>query len=340
MILIIVILLLLLIVCMQVAIVQQEHEQEHFLNDGSIGVGESGGLGDSIVDIIGFCTLCDHLRLSPIIFWCPSGYEMAWGKLDYDVTLLTLPCAIALCSDIPDRGTLSLPDARVGAVTLAPYYMAQALNSDTIYTTFTTRMQQVMCSGEITTILNVHTLQQAVGIHIRRSDRVGTSNDRQEQYMAIDEVEFYDNQMKNVITKMIEQGHSTFFVCSDSNKDRLALEEWILLQPSTRLIKLPYGTSHKAGFDAIMDLFALSRCHRIIQGCKWSGFSFVAAAIGNKPLVNLGKQDVQQNINMWTKVVTVLNSNLEPWKKASNVPDLTDDHSMNVLRQFLSKNRR
>ena len=48
---------------------------------------KDSGLGDRLLDIIGFCVLCKFKNLQPNIFWNPKIVNCRWGSNDYDIKL-------------------------------------------------------------------------------------------------------------------------------------------------------------------------------------------------------------------------------------------------------------
>lgn len=88
--------------------------------------------------------------------------------------------------------------------------------------------------------------------------------------------------MEKMDKELSEDSEVTFFICSDSDSAKKELKSHF----GERLIvsKEKGERNNKTGMrGAVVDLFSLSRCHKII-GSYYSSFSEIAAQVGNKPL--------------------------------------------------------
>ena len=116
-----------------------------------------------------------------------------------------------------------------------------------------------------------HFSPHTVGVHIRRSDNV-----RSIQESPIDLfIELMDKEVS-------QQADTSFFVCSDSEKTKEALKAYF----GDRIIsseETGERDSKDGMFGAVVDLYSLSKCSKII-GSYYSSFSEISAQTSGVPL--------------------------------------------------------
>ena len=113
---------------------------------------------------------------------------------------------------------------------------------------------------------------QTVGIHIRRTDNTrATHHSPTAAFLEL---------MKATIQ---ERPETTFFVATDDPREEHTLRQ----QFGSRIITFPKQSldrnNPQAIKDAVVDLFCLAACTRII-GSHWSSFTRAACALGGQPL--------------------------------------------------------
>jgi hypothetical protein len=155
-------------------------------------------------------------------------------------------------------------------------------------------------------------IENAYGIHLRKSDKISDIENIDirhentfEEYQIILEKLLLD--IEGII---ITDEDPSFFLASEDNEWKHNFE-YILNNLSKKYNKkitiINYNineTNNLYGFNAILDLFCLSRCKKIYQSVKYSSFSISAALIGNKSLVNYSSYLESNNtciIHAWNK---------------------------------------
>lgn len=119
---------------------------------------------------------------------------------------------------------------------------------------------------------------ETVGLHIRRTDSIPSIQESP--------IELFDEMIEREISEKNEQ---KFFLATDDPETESRLKEKfsgrIIVQEGKRLDR----NDPVAIEDAVVDLYALSRCSKI-YGSFWSSYSETAAAIGNISLTVLKQQ--------------------------------------------------
>ena len=111
-----------------------------------------------------------------------------------------------------------------------------------------------------------------VGVHLRRGDHVYA--------LEGSPIEAFIRVMESEIA--VDAG-TVFFLSTDSGAEKRMLIERFGARIITRKSNLDRNSTEGAQ-DALIDMFCLSKCNKVI-GSIWSSFSDVAARIGNIPLL-------------------------------------------------------
>ena len=141
------------------------------------------------------------------------------------------------------------------------------------------------------------------GVHLRKSDKIDVE-DNEYHGTTSDDLRHIVAALKSEVSSLITRGQSRFFVCSEDMAWKREFEDWLLGAGgvSIRLGAADAVASSRAGFDAVLDFFALSQCKRILQGIGYSTFSMAASLVHDVPLTNFcRKRSTQPSyfLNWW-----------------------------------------
>lgn len=121
--------------------------------------------------------------------------------------------------------------------------------------------------------IEAHRRPGQVGVHIRRSDNANATN-HSPTGLFIEQME----------REVRGDGEIRFFVATDSPEEERVLRDRFPGRIHSHRKRSLDRSRPEAAEDAVVDLFALASCDRLI-GSYWSSFTDVAASLGGKPRV-------------------------------------------------------
>jgi hypothetical protein len=272
------------------------------------------GLGDKLLDVIGFYILCRRLNYRPHIEFNRDIHTFDWGNNHYDERLFDFS-GLDLT---PSPGTKYI-DSYNPSVSLSPYKVYTYLQSRVQLPDFETFSHEyARCAKEIirpsNTIISAIPagIENAYGIHLRKTDKV------KDNYCASHEnsLNEFDIIMKNLLETVGEiiatESEPTFIIVSEEDEWKREIRDKILRMSGGKTITVlendySVGQSYH-NFNAVIDMFSLSKCKNILQGVKYSTFSILAALLGNGKLINFSRclpDDRDCLIYVWNSVVEI-----------------------------------
>ena len=136
-------------------------------------------------------------------------------------------------------------------------------------------------------------LNNSYGIHLRKTDKVNNKNHDMRHLSTIEEFTIMSNALFNDICKIIlNESNPSFLITSDENSWKEYFKNELLIfaknnNKTINFINVNYDNSNTYdNYNAILDLFCLSKCKKIFQDVKYSTFSIVASIIGNNEIIN------------------------------------------------------
>ncbi len=129
---------------------------------------------------------------------------------------------------------------------------------------------------------------------MRKTDKVNNNNNVDKRHLStVEEFKIMSNALFNDICKIILiEDNPLFLLTSDENgwKEYFKNELLTFAKNNNKIINfinVNYDNSNTYdNYNAVLDLFCLSKCKKIYQDVKYSTFSIVAAIIGNNELTN------------------------------------------------------
>ncbi len=138
-----------------------------------------------------------------------------------------------------------------------------------------------------------------IGIHIRLSDKLVETETA--YAMTRETWQTIEDRAMSYIDMCIANG-DRLFVCSDDQAYKLQLVKHIRDKGGDVIVSQPAARhSHQAGYEAVVDFFALAKCAQIVQMTKYSTFSMAASMIHRVPLVNFSAREsgAGNQIDLW-----------------------------------------
>ena len=256
-------------------------ETREYFKEGRCVFGHhDAGLGDRLLDSIGYAVVCKRQGKSPTLNWCRdmSAFNSSQGRTMYSPDLFDFPFETTCVSNFM-RGIHS-------GYSLNPYGVADMLGIDVDaelikdYVDIATRIRPAPSLDMPLDLADV------IGVHLRKSDKI--SDKAIATHITIDELANIITRVKNHILANYDQGQR-FFVCSEDSKHR---GEFVGFLISNGFVVVESGDTTRSD---VVDFFYLSRCREILQGIKYSTFSMTAAIIGQIPLINFANDDFVKN---------------------------------------------
>ncbi len=278
------------------------------------------GLGDKLLDLIGFVVLCKYLKYTPQITF-ERRYKFAWGQNNiYDNRLFEFSEFV-----ISNHPTPFYMEQRVQSVSLCPYNVFDFVSK--IYPTITfekisqdfiTYSKQIIKPSSIILSNIPDGLENAYGIHLRKSDKI--INGKYKSYNIQHQSTLSDFEMitskllEDVKQIIIHENEPTFLIVSEDTAWKKEISDLVLSfgnGKTIRLINIEYNNPNNySNYNSVLDMFCLSKCKEILQGVKYSTFSTIASLIGNRKLRNyshhISNYDIC-SIRGWSSVLSINN---------------------------------
>jgi hypothetical protein len=156
-------------------------------------------------------------------------------------------------------------------------------------------------------------IELCYGVHLRRTDKIGKDSTHQNSLTEFNLI--IEKLLVDLKMIILQETEPYFFICSEDiswkNKFINKLHEFSKKNnKSIHIIQTSINEYEKEykGFNAILDLFCLSKCKKIYQGIKYSTFSMIAALIGNIELINYShvlKTNNRSLIHCWKSAINI-----------------------------------
>ena len=300
------IVVLIVLLAVVVAISNNESRRiENFSDDESCSFSqhEWAGLGDRLLDTIGYCVLCRRWGRSPIVVrWCGgnSAINSSRGRSAYSAEFFDFPfeteCRIGRKNILlTQHSNYSYNPFGVADMLNMPGGPDRELVEDYLY--FATRIRP---SAKLLNVPSKEAFGDVVGVHLRKSDRLGDGPSGTTMYMNLTEFDDIIGRAKAHISDAYGPGQR-FFVCSEDAAHRDGFEKFIESVAGKGYVVVNVDDDRAtSGSPDLYDFFTLSRCKEIVQGVKYSTFSQTAAIVGSVNLINFYDYETTNNfVNYW-----------------------------------------
>lgn len=285
-------------------------------NNAKIGL--VNGLGDKLLDMIGFTILCKYLNYNPHIQFINNG-KQPWGVPEYDIRLFDLDNSVTIFKETNGSICDFYVKSYNPSSSLCPYSVYKYVNRfipditfEQISTDFVTESKKIIKPSQ-DILLNIPAdIDRAYGIHLRKSDKVSDNCDIRHENSNAEFSIIIDKLLEDVNEIILTDPEPIFFVVSEDNswKNEICNVIRKLSDKKNKQIKIlhvDYTNKHNYfNYTSVLDMFCLSRCKEILQGVKYSTFSIVASLVGNNKLRNYAKYCNSYNIcliHLWSSCV-------------------------------------
>ena len=288
----------------------------------------ANGLGDKLLDLVGFFVLCKHLNYKPKITFDNNG-NFAWGNNNYDTRLFNFNDIII--SDDTCNFYLHSPNP---SSSLCPYKVYEFISKfypeitfEKISTDFVIYAKKIISPSPIILSKIPNEIENAYGIHLRKSDKVNNYPDIRHENLT-SEFEIITNKLLEDVKYIINNENDVkFVIVSEDNNWKHEITN-IINNISTynnkqiTILEINYNNENNyCNYNSVLDMFCLSKCKSILQGVKYSTFSILASLLGNNKIRNYSNYTNSGDcclIHSWSSVVeinNIKNFNIEFHKK-------------------------
>ena len=273
------------------------------------------GLGDKLLDVIGFYVICKYLNYIPNIELNSIIREYDWGNNNYDTRLFNFNDLIKINnSQCPYFINSPCPSS-----SLCPYKVYIFLKNilpeitfEEISSCYKIYSKEIIKPSEVIISKIPYNIENAYGIHLRKSDKVKNGDIRHEN--TIDEFQIItDKLLVNIKNIILNEDEPVFLVVSEDEKWKNEIKNIInnTTNKKIQIIDIDYTNENNYdNYKSVLDMFCLSKCKNILQGVKYSTFSILASILGNCKLINYSHYLNNHNIcliHTWSSVIEINN---------------------------------
>ena len=289
------------------------------------------GLGDRLLDSIGYSVISRKRGLVPVVNWCHAEdfNRVNFGRSSYDSNLFIFPFK-TVCQDTPSPAA---PYASFSGSSFNPDAVAAMFEKkldDELLNIFIDVATKIKPSPALEMYISSMELAGAVGVHLRKSDKIRQDAiDGDPIYFSVDEFNDIMQKVKQYIISNYALGQR-FYLCSEDASHKAEFKNFI--ESAGKDFTIVEGHNYYEVSD-VLDFFCLSRCKEIIQAIKYSTFSMAAAIIGRKPLINISGFEVSNNLlNMWAPLFINMGGSKFDWSTNKFKEGLVRQHDSDIAK--------
>jgi hypothetical protein len=274
------------------------------------------GLGDKLLDLIGFFILCKYLNYKPNVTFDGNLYK-PWGNNNYDMRLFNFN-EITITNEKHNFYVIS----HNCSGSISPYKLYEFIKHffneitfEQISNDFVEYSKKIIQPSEIILQKIPNNIEKAYGIHLRKTDKVNDYGDIRHENLTNEFIIITDKLLEDVKNIIMDEEEPIFFIASEDNDWKLEIINRINNISNNKQIKIlnvDYDNKDNYyNYNSVLDMFCLSKCKEILQGVKYSTFSTVASLLGNNKLRNYSKYTNTYDVclvHSWNSAVEVNNN--------------------------------
>lgn len=286
----------------------------------------NSGLGDRLLDTIGFYVICKYLNYNPYLKLNCAGNPQ-WGNYDERLFIFaglnTLPC--------PSQFYIHSPNS---SASLSPYKVYEHVKQflpqskfEEIAAEFSSAAKCIIRPSDLISTRFPPGIENSYGIHLRKSDKVSETGNPH-LCTKTDFQLIHSKLIDTIVEIVIQESQPIFFVVSEDKAWRTEIQDLIenkIVVPNrnkAKVLRADYTNDNYENFESVLDMFCLSKCKLILQGVNFSAFSTVAALIGSNKLVNYSHHLNRYRytncmIHLWPSVIE-FNSTAKSYDQAAH----------------------
>lgn len=312
-------------------------------NNASINL--VNGLGDKLLDLVGFFIFCKYLNYKPNINFDNSGH-FAWGVTNYDLSLFIFN-DITISNDTCNYYVNPIHPSTC----LSPYKVYKyikvfypELSFEQILNDYVVYSKKIINPSEIILSKIPDCIEDAYGIHLRKSDRINYEGNHLSHLNSMDEFNIITNKLlEDVENIMNTEDDAKFLIVSEDNNWKIEITNRIMdiskkNNKNITIVDIDYTNENNySNYNSVLDIFSLSKCKEILQGVKYSSFSILASLLGNGKLRNYSNYTDTYNIcliHLWSSVIEINNKKNIDLEFHKNISNYVIDIHTNINKIF------
>ena len=285
------------------------------------------GLGDRLCDIIGSYIIAKYLGYKLNIIFNPvNGSKQEWGINNiFDIRLFDFDNINVFNNENDiNKNYYSYIKLNIQAISSSPYNIYNFIKNfkknitlEEIINNYSNYANEIIKPSKKIKDNIPDNLNNTYGIHLRKTDKIGNVDNYNGSANTIDEFNIIiDTLFSDISNIILNENEPLFLLVSEDNnwKEYIKNELLIFAKKNNKLINfinVNYDNSNTYdNYNAVLDLFCLSKCKKIFQGVKHSTFSVSAAIIGNTEIINYSDKLVCYSnclIHLYNPVIKVNN---------------------------------
>jgi hypothetical protein len=271
------------------------------------------GLGDKLLDLIGFFIICKYLNYTPYVIFS-NDQLFVWGNNNYDIRLFEFN-EITVSDDKCDF-YINSPNP---SASLCPYKVYEFIKEfypeiifEQVSNDFVVYSKQIIKPSEIILSEIPNDIENAYGIHLRKSDKVYDNCHFTYENTLSDFEIIINNLLEDVKNIIMNENEAKFVIVSEDNTWKKEVSDIIIdiANKNNKIIKIIdvvyKNENNYSNYNSVLDMFCLSKCKEILQGVKYSTFSILASLLGTNKIRNYFDSP-SCLINNWSSVVEINN---------------------------------
>jgi hypothetical protein len=288
------------------------------MENNNVNIRLINGLGDKLLDLVGFFVLCKYLNYKPNVSFCNNG-NFAWGNNNYDIRLFNFN-EITIYDDKCNFHVNSInPSA-----SLCPYKVYEFIKRfldeitfEQISNDFVEYSKKIIQPSEIILQKIPNNIEKAYGIHLRKSDKLNDNGDITHENKINEFKIIIDNLLYDVENIIISEEEPTFLIVSEDNNWKFEIINHINkisnnYNKQIKILDIDYDNKNNYfNYNSVLDMFCLSKCKEILLGVKYSSFSILASLLGNNKIRNYSKYTNSYDVCLihgWSSVIEINNN--------------------------------
>lgn len=287
------------------------------MENNNVSIRVFNGLGDKLLDVIGVSVLCKYLNYKLHVIFDNNNSDNS--RNNYDIKLFNfnnIKISDDICNFYVNYGGSS--------ITFCPYrvyeFIKQFLDEITfeqISNDFVEYSKKIIQPSEIILSKIPNNIENAYGIHLRKSDKVNNMGDMRHENSISEFKIIIKKLLDDVKNIIISEEEPTFLIVSEDNNWKLDIQNIITYisknnNKQIKIIDINYDNDDNySNYNSVLDMFCLSKCKEILQGVKYSTFSILASLLGNNKIRNYSNYTDSYDIcsiHSWSSVIEINNN--------------------------------
>ena len=289
-----------------------------------------GGIGDRLCDIICSYIISKYLGYKLNVLFNPViGIKHDWGinnifdirLFDFDTDIITI---INNQNDYKNDCKYYIKTGNASSSS-SPYNIYKFIKNfdkditfEEIIDNYCKYAKEIIKPSKIIQDNIPENLNNTYALHLRKTDKVNNKVHDMRHLSTIEEFKIMSSALFNDACNIIlTEDNPSFLITSDENNWKEYFKNELLNfaknnNKTIDFINVNYDYSNTYdNYNAILDLFCLSKCKKIFQDVKYSTFSIIASIIGNNQIINyshLSEVHKYCLIHLYNPVISINNS--------------------------------